>query len=498
MFDEFVQEILNVADDEQRTAYQQTVDKLADYFNGEIEVRCFVTNTDGFGHQISTVNMMKRLIDYGYSQMIRCVYDDRGNPPVPTIQKLKVLLPEIIIPAGGGIPAPINLDGCVVVFSPLSIYIPEEDDVVDFGFTGGYDDRMNLADRLMVNHFLVLQPFQWGLSHFSNAILRRMAATISLDAELPLQPNFNDRAFYSPDPTLTDAEWDRYFDTIKGAESAHLIYAFAEGGDPEELPINLCTAYGMSNVDVNIPLLASAETLLFNLITGIIQYVDTADISKRNPTVLLVLANVSHESYQEVQSFLAGDNLNNNVNTIQFLQDHNVNERVQFQLNGWDTQTLLNNIDALHNNQILVVSLPGLPPGVFDQMMYAANIPMVFEGKNAANLAINFPKPFLWLATNGAGVVYPTLPLGSPAGAQATANQANANTMQIMPRFWPSFDGTPQNPAQRLGEFMNNVYPVNPPTGFTGYFTGLSNFYHSQINDKLFMAMQAFVAFRGL
>jgi len=496
MFDDFVNEILGVADDVQQEYYLRAVSEMAVYFNTQPVVRCFVTNTNAFGHQISTVNMMKRLIAYGYNQTIELIYDDTGFPDRPTIQKLKILLPEIIIPGGGGAPAPINLNGCTITFLPYSNYYHGAAPLtppalrVNFGFTGGYDDPTDLSRSLNTDYFLVLQPFQWGQAVFSNTILRYPAVRVNLDNFQPLLPRFNSRAFYMPDPTLTDAEWDQYLGTTTGAESANLLHAYATNTDPNDVSVNLCCAYGMSTGAnaLGVP----AEDMLFNLTCGIVQYLNNAAFTARKPTVLLVLANVSATDYTALGQYLQGNNLNGNVTTTQFVANNNLPARVSIFQNGWDSDLLMGVIDNMQDNEVLIVSLPSLPPDLFNQMLYVSNLPIVFEGKNTANFAINFPNSFFWEATGGGGVVYPTLPLGAVAGAPATANQATANSMQMNPQNWPPAN----HPAQILGGFISNSNPINPPTPFTNYFTGLANFYHSQVNDKLFKAMQAFLSIR--
>ncbi|MDI1255427.1 MAG: hypothetical protein PSV16_04940 [Flavobacterium sp.] len=487
MFNDLVTSILGVADDVQQEYYQRALGELATYFNGQPVVRCFVTNTNGFGHQVSTVNMMKSLIAYGYNQQIQLVYDDTGSPDMPTLQKLKILIPQLIL-NGTQPPANITVNGCTVSFVP---YSAPPKNAIDFGFTGGYDDAANLATNLAAKYFLVLQPFQWPKSNY---IARNGGTNFSLDNMPNIDPAFRQRAFYAPDPTLSDAEWDLYLDqSAAPIESANLIYSFAAQTVQGEQPINLCGAYGMTNIHNGITTLATTpEDLLFNLTCGIIKHID--DTGDTKPTVIVVLASVTPESYTKLGNYFQGNDFENNQYARTFLTTHKVmpvvgnNPRITVMPDGSNTNALLTAIDGMKAGQVLIVGLPGLPPDVFNQMMYASTLPVVFEGKNTANQAVNFPSSFFWLSKgdgDAVTVVYPTL-LSAARGITATHYQKITNTMKNSPDMWTALN----LPGNILGDFITNTIA----TKGNNYFSELSDYYHLQLNDKLFKAMQVFLA----
>ncbi len=495
MFETLAAKLLDVVDETQRTQYQVFTGVLSDYFDTQDEIRVYVTNTNGFGHQVSTVNIMLRLIGYGYDKDITCIYDDRGGD-IPTISKLAILLPQIVLKTGAP-PDPITINGATISFQPVSTFDPGTTATVDFGITGGYDDGTNLSTTYKTNYFIVLQPFQWSKAAQGNSIYKGTDRINLLSIEAIGGVQFMNRGFYMNDPTLSDAEWDLYMDDPAiglRCEYANYIHAFAEGDDPEEKKMNLCGAYGMTDVYGGLKtLVTTPASLLFNLTTSIL-YAQTTDAeSFGTRTLLLVMADVSDDSYAELQDYFNGEDIEN-ADVVEYLTTNDVASRVKI-LTSLGNKALEDAIDALEDGQVLIVSLPNLPPPIFNQMMYISQIPFVFEGKNTANLAINFKNPYFYLAKASAGVLYPTLPLGSEGtNPVAAASQTVTNTMQTMPRFWPASPA--EYPAKLLGDFIiQNKTPTD--VNYPAYFNEVQEFYHNEMNDKLFLSLMTFIATRA-
>jgi len=314
--------------------------------------------------------------------------------------------------------------------------------------------------------------------------------TISLDDMETLKPQFFNRAYYYADPTISDAQWDDYEhkqNLEDQVEMCMLLLSYLTEDDPEVKNIDLCSVYGISNAFGGLStLVSSSQNILFNLLCGISYAQDNKPDVFNKPVVVLVQASIISGSYEDLAEFLKGNNVQGVAKT--YATTSRLGERVVI-MEKPTPLSLTDKILGLKANQILVVAIPGLPPPIFNQMMYASSLPMVFEGKNTANLAINFPKPFFYLAKESV-TVYPTLPIG----AEVTSPIAKActDTCFTMQKYRDSWE-TPATPARELGQFMIDSRSVaaNPTTT---YFSGLANFYHDELGDKLFLALQAFLA----
>lgn len=493
MFETLVAKVLSVTNQHQQLISAKNKESLTAFFAEQEQIRVFVTSTNGFGHQVSTVNIMLRLIDYGYNKAITCIYDDNPNADLPTIKKLALLLPQIVLNTVGP-PDPIVINGATISFQPTSTYNPGDE--IKFGITGGYDDSTNLSVKYKTDYFMILQPFQWQKAVYGNSILIG-PAKLDLDTVEVIGPNFGKRGFYMTNPTLTDEQWDLYMDNPNVAlrsEYANYIYSFATNDDPEEKKINLCSAYGMTDAYNGMTTLSTtAPNLLFNLTLSILYGQSTKPQLLGTRTVLLVLADVKAESYTTLNNFFSGINSEGdpftNQNLLNFLQTYDVDNRTTI-LTSLANGALEQAIDNLADGQVLIVSLPGLPPPIFNQMMYASDLPFVFEGKNTANLAINFPNPYYYLAKASAGVLYPTVPLNAVEDNDvAVACQRIANSMQEGPMMWPE-DNTASAPVQ-MGNFT--IETKNEGNNYSQYFFDTKEFYHDELNDKLLLSLFVFI-----
>lgn len=491
MFETLAAKILDATNKHQELISVKNKGNLVSFFAEQNEIRVFVTNTNGFGHQVSTVNIMQRIISYGYNKNITCIYDDSPNADLATIKKLALLLPQIILNPSGP-PNPITINGATISFQPTSTYNPANK--IKFGITGGYDDATNLSVKYNTESFIVLQPFQWSKAAYGNSILFG-EDKLSLDTLEAIGPRFTDRGFYMSDPTLTDQDWDLYMDDPSigmRCEYANYIYSFAENDDPEEKKISLCSAYGMTDAYNGLTTLTSTSYyLLFNLALSILYAQKNSSLKTR--AVILVLANVKDESYSILKNYFAGKDTSGepftNKNLLQFLKEYDVVNNAKI-LTNLSNKALENAIDSLVDGQVLIVSLPGLPPPVFNQMMYASDLPFVFEGKNTANLAINFSNPYYYLAKDSAGVLYPTVPLNAVENnAAAGSCQQIANSMQTGPAFWP--EDNAQSAAFQMGNFT--IETKNQGNVYSQYFSEVKDFYHDELNDKLLLSLFVFI-----
>lgn len=136
--------------------------------NTDKELRFYVDGTPNFGHQASTINLMKRIIDRTeYDQAIKVVYSNHNHDdpesPTDTPGKLAILLTGL---------NPVNIDKAKISYGTCNNItfinyenradLPALDDKRSFGFTGGADNmEVDYADELKVACFLRVQPYLW-------------------------------------------------------------------------------------------------------------------------------------------------------------------------------------------------------------------------------------------------------------------------------------------------------------------------------------------------
>ncbi|WP_437764412.1 hypothetical protein WMF27_35515 [Sorangium sp. So ce281] len=164
-------------------------EELASFINGLDEIRAYVPQGPGLGHQSSTINLVRRVVDqFDFQGTLRVVYDDSGTKQLlddraearrkqgrgqqlnpleksslieRTVEEKLALLVPGFKPAPGAGEQTVKLGAAQLVFTPESKAggLP----ITPFGFTGGYDNKSdNLAARLKSDHVLKLQPFGWA------------------------------------------------------------------------------------------------------------------------------------------------------------------------------------------------------------------------------------------------------------------------------------------------------------------------------------------------
>ncbi|MEQ9404784.1 MAG: hypothetical protein RIM99_14425 [Cyclobacteriaceae bacterium] len=122
-------------------------------------IRFYVDGTPNFGHQATTVHLIKRFVeifDYGKTVEVHYAKEPRGVTPT-TIQKLALLftgLDPVTI-------QPIRYNNATILFIQYDDQ-RQPDTEYTFGFTGGADSAAtNFARNLNVKYFLRLQPYNW-------------------------------------------------------------------------------------------------------------------------------------------------------------------------------------------------------------------------------------------------------------------------------------------------------------------------------------------------
>jgi hypothetical protein len=147
-----------LGDDELAPQLLEMLDLLAE----QPEWRVFVDGTRNFGHQASTVMLLRRLIDMSaFRGRVVVVYADYGRPLLGnTAAKLAQMFTGV--DPGHMSDAVASYGACEDIrFLPFERR-SELVDPIAFGFTGGADDMsVNYALQLKVRFFARIQPYLW-------------------------------------------------------------------------------------------------------------------------------------------------------------------------------------------------------------------------------------------------------------------------------------------------------------------------------------------------
>ncbi|WP_157043214.1 hypothetical protein [Rhodopseudomonas palustris] len=460
------------------------------------ELRIFIGASSGLGHQASSINILKRMIGFGCAGPIRVVYEvDADDPNLP---KLAVLLPGFN-PNNPG--APYQLNGVNLVFTAYQAGTPLGLAAARLAICGGSELNVNMtaADRLNVDAYLQLQPFQWPLQ--DNLLWQRPAEgqqeRIVLNAVPALGPGFVDRAFYMPEPTVSDQEWDTLFDSFPNQEQLHIAELIDGFMQPDtDKQINFLPVYGIGDTAGGSisTLTGRSWGILYSLTAAVAYAQQQGDETLQRPTVIGVVSRMQASSWADFTLAVNGqlncpapDGSNSFQLAMTYATANGLPQRVRVQSTS-NSAAFLAAVDALQNNEILVVAMPDLPPDVFNLMYGIASLPFVFEGKGTANLALNLGMPYIHMARGGVSV-YPTTFLG---GGQQFVAAMSANIGVIVAELqqwlslWPANQA--DTPAARIGTYIiQSITLANGP--YQQYFTSISTFYHAEQNDKLLMSL---------
>jgi len=490
MLSELIKDFVNGAVTESGVFTTDGLKKLKALLAETTELRVFVSKSRGLGHQASSINILKRLISFGFTGDILVVYEE--NVHDPTVNKLAVLLPGFD-PKNPG--KPFSVNGVALKFVELSAVkdlTPQQ-----LAITGGYDEKVNLATKLNAGAFLQLQPFQWTTQ--SNFLwLQGSTTPIDLNASEELGTgSFVQRAYYLPQPKVSDIQWDLFFEIPNiNTDMLHMV-ELLDGylGAGTDKPINFLPVYGVGDLAYNgLPTLpATTPTILFNLLAGVAVAQEQGSAANARPTVIAVMTELKKESWKDFQELAAGtvEADGDYKKAMQWAVAHKLPERVKI-LTAIDAEKFEEEMQALESKEILVINLPKVPPALFDLLYSLGTLPFVFEGKGTANLALNLGKPYMHMAKSGV-VVYPSTFLTyTYVDAMTRDLTAKVALLQKWIGGWPAKEV--DTPGFQLGRFIANVTATTAHNAYASYFANTSAFYHAEQNDKLLMGLLYWLA----
>jgi len=466
----------------------QKKQQLRQYFAQIGEIRVFVSGSPAFGHAASTVAILKRFIALGFAKKIQVVYHKGLDPTRPTAQKLEILLPGFNQKTPDA-SITISSQGMNAVVSFVSL--DDELEPKPFAISGGWDEAMPINmfgksiatptfEKLKVDWLVVLQPYSWTAQ--SGAFFKQTPnpSYIGLDGLGKQLPNFVNLGYYRPDPEVSEKDWQLYLELPTLKEEARGRIKFAKAivdALAKKQDIDLCPVYGIADVasDSKTIVKVPSWTVLFNLISSM------HSVQKR-AAIVLVLADLKPDNYENLEKAINGSpsTLQLNEHLQKYIAEH-LHGKVKVFPNLKTADDLELAIKNLQTDEILVLSIPGLPPDIFDLFYKLATYPSVFEGAGTAGMIVNLNKPYFRL-TGPNQQLYPKLPLSVSESADDIAK--TANLLQFDLAQWPP--NPDDSPAFKLVQFILQCYQSGK---IATYFTDVYQFFHNEGNDKLLVGL---------
>jgi hypothetical protein len=546
MVAEFFPSFSRKSTDRNKTNFQKAYDKVVSYLKEQPEIRIYVDGSPNFGHQATTVSLMKRIIDLGLTpdkNKITMVYQNDD-----ALNKLAKLLPDLDPKS----PKEITVKYLnKISISFLAYDSMSSQPLINFGLTGGADGGKNIdfAKALQVKNFLRLQPYLWtrltgvlgGSADQQNApeqlqLRKRFLGTsmLQLDQQKELQ-NFLLQGYYLPPPVVEDEEWTVYEGQPDLQVKIQLVKAVLKATQDEK--IKLLPIYGVGveikkDVESKGNMGLWPSELLFNLTMGILKSQETYP----HPVIMMDMATVPKKYLQEFQSFLAEaptekeqpwyqqwisaqedlKKLYKKENPIPIKEIEEIKQKIQgleIQLNPLERRgdfvrkiraservivqevsvdDFNRNLQMLQNGSrsVLFIQLGTLPPNIFNYLFSQATLPFVFEGQGTAGLALNLGKPYLKPRGYNARQLedYPAELLNLSTEEQKLIEfyKDSANAISEYLHIWPE----EKNPAEKISDFIERYYVKKDKT-IINYFQQVKKHYHNESleNDKLMKAL---------
>ncbi|WP_108867820.1 LysM peptidoglycan-binding domain-containing protein [Aquimarina aquimarini] len=487
------------------------------------ELRFYVDNTPNFGHQATTINMMKRIVDATtYSKKILIIYSGSDTP-----NKLAILLTGL---------NPNDIATTSITYGKATLTFLEYKDTkpdleqIDFGFTGGADNSVaNYATLFSVNYFLRLQPYLWEKA--PNQIERNGKEPYDLSKE---SASFAQLAFkFSADSlsSVSDTLWSwyakdqTYNEALKirsiNAQSIYNVYTAKK-------ELCLWPIYGLHQF-------SSPAEMTLNLILSAF----TAQKSMQKPIAFFILSDIAkiEEKYQEMPfDYVAAfaKDLDNKDTSLPHLKATIKEVYLATDIMGAYSQSSLDNfilnlgqqvkplmdagytltiregykngnyveikdlttiLEEANNKEIVAITLGPIPQEIYNFYYANSGLPGVFEGQGSSSLPISLGHPFLQIPKTGEEdrANYPSTL--SAVNYAPVAETAKTTALTFRNQTFDTYlqkinPGKPQEYYNALvdsGSFMINAYTAS--NNINTYFKSLGTYYQQDIHDKLMLGL---------
>jgi hypothetical protein len=465
--------------------------KVKQYFQGVGEVRIFIANSQNFGHQSSSVNILRNLIRMGCAgPYTLALYGNGKDDVLDLVQKLHLLIVEF-----PGLNKQFDMGGCKVTAVSLLDGALKPG---PFAITGGYDDTQKEVpyNLLNVSNYVQLQPYAW---HKGRNLVHTGPAgggeTWDLDKDNPTT-NLARRAFYLPLGATPD--WGALEKTYFKTQAAIVKYLTDEVTAGR---IHLLPVYGIKTEGY-------PYASLYNIVAGTLAaQVAFAPAARKTVVVgLEILKPGDLDAFRGYCIDVTGKSDlfevpdKPSAGFINWNELSKVDDRAKW-FTKLDLNDLQQKIAALKADNVLYFPLGRVPTVLFNFLYEKASLPPVFEGQNTAELMLNIGKPYFKIGREKDNVSfgYPTLPLSSrTSGAMAklSSNASFNGLFMAKPSAWAV--GGPLPPVdlpELFGAYLGVGQDIDP--NIAPYFASLGKFFHDELNDKLLRGLDLFVNLIG-
>jgi hypothetical protein len=463
------------------------IKEVSDYLRGLEEIRIFIANSQNFGHQSSSVNILRNLIRMGCAGPYTLALYGRDDMEIQDlIRKL-----EVLIVGFPGLGKEFVLGGCKVTAVSL---LAGKLKPGNFAITGGFDEHKEVPyDTLNVLNYVQLQPYQWHKG--VNLVITGADGDIFDLDKLNPTTQLKRRAFYLPLGTTPD--WAALANTKFKAQAEIVKYLTDQATAGQ---IHLLPGYGFTTPGVGDPYAS-----LYNTIAGALA-AQTKFAQAQRKTVLVGMQVLQKADDTALVGYLKdiGEKffkhpVEPSVDFVTWNQDVKVNGRVEL-----DTAPTLDDVTyevgKLAADGVLYVQIGPIASDLFNYLYEKATLPPLLEGQATAELMLNIGKPYFKMGRDDLiSRAYPTLPMSSNTDGDMAklASGASFNGISFaLPNAWNKDKG-PFPPTVLMDLFGAYLGAQGVNAKIAQYFTSLGAFYHDELNDKLLRGLDLFVNLIG-
>lgn len=508
--------------DAQIKAFQTLINTDEDKYK---TIRLWVDAGASYGHQSSSVNVMYRLarpatddnLTFGYTGTIELYYQEDDE-----LAKLKDLIPEL---AGDG-PYTVN-DATIapIKYNPDVAPAPQ----VAFGMTGGASQSITYTERLNVEVFLRLQPFNWvGAEEINFADADEPTINL-LDVAEVGGAAFKRRLYTIDTESYSTVPWARYqnpsYDQAKRDKMRIVEYLTSQAVQDDYA---LQTVYSIKTGSPRF----SQDTAFgaSMIVAGALEWQTVRTSQTTVPTKLyknakpVIIVNFDefgtpdHSALHDLMTVLIGgfgstemgfklkvasgkdpDATSNYDRRNAFFSTLQADQRLEYLNYPTTLDQVRTAVEALGREpdprkMVLFIQLGRSFPAGFSHAIYQSALTPIFEGQNTANLCVNIGKPYLQLpGTKDTDEVrkkiYPSVTLASytsqkvPEGMLSISSQISRS-----PEIWPASRN--EAPPTAIGRYMQQYTDETSDTDtIRRYFVALKAFFANATQDKLALAV---------
>lgn len=521
----------DLGDDELAPQLVEMLDLLAE----QPEWRVFVDGTRNFGHQASTVMLLRRLIDLSaFCGRVVVVYADYGRPLLGnTAAKLALMFTGV---------DPGHMSDAVASYGTCEDirFLPFErrSELVDpaaFGFTGGADDMsVNYALQLKVRFFARIQPYLWDDPpsakadpyYESSRIEQPQGTHLYLVDAFPDFQYLAIRVAGTYSASIAPADWRWYAE--QQTFNQDLAHRTLNVQAVLSTPTRRWPVYGLQHFQDHCAEMFLACVLIALRVQSTLPgpvvlcsfspheevedwavLIDAlaSDLQSGNPHLAaLRKALVRRYATGLAQGALAPDLLDAWLGTLSgWLMQHGraaqvrVHRTYETGMRRWIdcSQQLEQALHAPSSPSVHVVELGTVPMDVFNHCLVQGQLPGIIEGQSTANLMTALGKPFLQVLRpdhvikNGYARHHhdKRVPLMADEAAQVAALMRD-----LLPQRWfdsvsPPSQTTYFSDVDCIANFLREA--GNPATRVGSYFQETGRYFSRNVQDKLLMALLA-------